>query len=358
MLLRSSSTPVLGSLIPSFNDGITNHHHESSCCSGSPSLFKHNQSVVSKRSSYHSSPTMSPDLSSSSSRGGGFRRVRSDGNLEALAAYDSGNEKGSGKEEPHVNHRPPRFPTRMHTRCSTLDTIPSFSLSSSETLDEGDLLEEEEGVEVNDVLIGRGKTELCDDLKVDAVVGSSGYGRDEMHIASGLGIQLIASYHGDGEDGGGGRKGGNGGLGGGGGGYNPGGGEGDDMQGTEEYYKRMVLENPGDSLFLRNYAHFLHQTKKDLKGAEEYYSRAILVDPSDGDILSQYAKLVWELHHDEDRASAYFERSVQASPHNCHVHAAYASFLWEVDQDEVPVEMDAVSMHQHFSKGSMASAGA
>ncbi|CAN0897651.1 hypothetical protein LINGRAHAP2_LOCUS19257 [Linum grandiflorum] len=347
MLLRSSSTPLLGSLIPSFNEGSPNNHHYSH------QHHQQQQSVVSKRPGYcHSSPSMSPDHSASFGSGGsgGFRRVRSDGNLEALAAYDCGS---AGKEDSQTNHLlPPRFPTRMHARCSTLDTIPSFSLSNSGIRQEEDLEEEDDEEEADGVVIGRDGSGLIDDLEVNDVVGSIGYGRDEMHIASGLGIRLISSYHGgEGGGGGGGRKGG-------GGGYNPGGGDGGDMKGTEEYYKRMVVENPGDSLFLRNYAHFLHQTKKDLKGAEEYYSRAILVDPSDGDILSQYAKLVWELHRDEDRASAYFERSVQASPHDCHVHAAYASFLWEVDQDDVSVELDAISMHQHIPKGSMASAGA
>ena len=34
---------------------------------------------------------------------------------------------------------------------------------------------------------------------------------------------------------------------------------GEDNQGVEEYYKRMVEENPGNPLFLRNYAQFLYQ---------------------------------------------------------------------------------------------------
>ncbi|MCL7046983.1 hypothetical protein MKW94_000128 [Papaver nudicaule] len=96
----------------------------------------------------------------------------------------------------------------------------------------------------------------------------------------------------------------------------------------------MVQENPCSSLFLRNYAQFLHKAKGDLKGADEYYSRAILADPRDGDILSQYAGLVWELHHDYDRACSYFERAVQAAPEDSHVHAAYARFLWEAEDCE------------------------
>ncbi|XP_059632300.1 uncharacterized protein LOC132274945 [Cornus florida] len=108
----------------------------------------------------------------------------------------------------------------------------------------------------------------------------------------------------------------------------------DEDENMEEYYKRMVHEEPCNPLFLRNYAQFLHQSKGDLRGAEEYYSRAILADPGDGEIISQYAKLVWELHHDRDKATCYFERAVQATPGDCYVLAAYASFLWETEEDE------------------------
>ncbi|KAL7243444.1 hypothetical protein ACSBR1_015773 [Camellia fascicularis] len=103
---------------------------------------------------------------------------------------------------------------------------------------------------------------------------------------------------------------------------------------TEDYYKRMVEENPSNRLFLRNYAQFLHQSKRDLQGAEQYYSRAVLADPADGEIILQYAKLVWELHHDQDKAMSYFERAVQATPEDSHVLAAYANFLWQTEKDE------------------------
>lgn len=54
---------------------------------------------------------------------------------------------------------------------------------------------------------------------------------------------------------------------------------------TEDYYKRMVEENTSNPLFLRNYAQFLYQSKRDLQGAEQYYSRAVLADPADGEII-------------------------------------------------------------------------
>lgn len=99
-------------------------------------------------------------------------------------------------------------------------------------------------------------------------------------------------------------------------------------------YKTMVDEQPGNALFLRNYAQFLHEAKGDTARAEEYYSRAMLADPSDGEIMSQYARLVWEVHHDPERCLGYFQKSVQAAPLDSHVLAAYASFLWEQDDDD------------------------
>jgi len=108
----------------------------------------------------------------------------------------------------------------------------------------------------------------------------------------------------------------------------------DTGENNEDRYKRMVEENPGNPLFLRNYAQFLYQSKGDLHGAEEYYSRAILADPADGEIIARYANLVWELHRDHKKAASYFERAVQATPQDCHVLAAYAKFLWETEGDE------------------------
>lgn len=99
-------------------------------------------------------------------------------------------------------------------------------------------------------------------------------------------------------------------------------------------YKTMVDEQPGNALFLRNYAQFLHEAKGDTARAEEYYSRAMLADPSDGEIMTQYARLVWEVHHDPERCLGYFQKSVQAAPLDSHVLAAYASFLWEQDDDD------------------------
>ncbi|KAL2469587.1 Tetratricopeptide repeat (TPR)-like superfamily protein [Abeliophyllum distichum] len=123
-----------------------------------------------------------------------------------------------------------------------------------------------------------------------------------LHLAMGLGIDVASFHSGIGTD-------------------------------VEEYYRRMVDENPRNNLFLRNYAKFLHQSKGDLIGAAELYSRAILADPYDGEIISQYANLVWLLHHDKDRAVSYFERAVQATPEDSNVLASYAKFLWETEDE-------------------------
>lgn len=103
---------------------------------------------------------------------------------------------------------------------------------------------------------------------------------------------------------------------------------------SEEYYVRMIKENPHNPVLLRNYAQFLSQSKGDLQGAEEYYSRAILVDPTDGETISHYAILTWQLHRDKYKASSYFKRAIQASPEDSDVLAAYARFLWQTEEDE------------------------
>ncbi|KAL3626490.1 hypothetical protein CASFOL_030039 [Castilleja foliolosa] len=108
----------------------------------------------------------------------------------------------------------------------------------------------------------------------------------------------------------------------------------DESNNVEEYHRRMVEKNPHNPSSLRNYAHFLHQSKGDLNGAEEYYSRAILEDPNDGQMLSVYAGILWQLHGDKDRAVAYFERAVLATPDDSNVLAAYAKFLWETEEDD------------------------
>ncbi|GLT54074.1 hypothetical protein SLA2020_273050 [Shorea laevis] len=325
MLLRSSSTPVLGSLLSSFPDSPSNNsnHYETNTTIKHPPLptIHQNHSKLplhqtgSLRLSSCSSSPISPSIADLDPNKG-FRRAQSEGNLEGLA-YASFN---NNEDQYFEMNQPKKFLGRP--MCFMLQTIPSFLGGREEEDEESDIEDDEERKELeeNEELLERDRREL--------------FGQ-EMFLARGLGIG-----GGGGGGSGGGRQ------------FNPAGsgGDGGDNPEVEEHYKRLVEENPGNPLFLRNYAQFLYQTKRDLQGAEDNYSRAILADPKDGEILSQYAKVVWELHHDQDRASSYFERAVQASPEDSHVQAAYANFLWESEEyeDGSDVTKDLEAMPPHF----------
>ncbi|XP_077227718.1 uncharacterized protein LOC143860788 [Tasmannia lanceolata] len=356
MLLRSSSTPVLGSLLFSFSESPNNFENNNRPPSGSENLkkisFLHG-TQPSFHSISHSIVGMS-DLDRESGMGPrGFRRARSDGNLAGLTESDI--------DELHNPN-----PTRISRRpSSVLETIPSFSVYNSREDEEEEEEEEEEEIGLSrcvtigenitsfggDFCFSNGKMDLVEEeLEGSEEILSMKGIESPLFLARGLGIDvgdLALDMNSSG-----------GGCGGGGGfswGDCNGCGDGSDM---ETYYKRMVEENPCDALFLRNYAQFLYQTKGDYHRAEEYYSRAILAEPGDGEILSQYAKLIWELHHDQERASSYFEQAVQAAPADCIVHAAYASFLWETEGED---EVGEVDLSQGFvgapiSYGAMASA--
>ncbi|WOL06166.1 hypothetical protein Cni_G14898 [Canna indica] len=290
MMLRSSSTPILGSLLPSESPNNNNLHPFASCHFSPASDGFHD---------------CSPSL--------GVRRTRSDGNLRSLLLSDH-----------HHSEDHPKCSSSRRAHPS-LETIRSFSVYGSRSTVAEEEEEEEEG-ERNDEDVAGGFDFASGFKMSDAGVNVTAL--PPLFLARGLGIDRVGS----GLLSAGGNY-----SGGGGGGGNcdvltgNGGGEQSDV---ETYYKKMVEENPGSALFLRNYAEFLFQAKGDLRRAEEYYSRAILADPGDGEILSQYAKVVWELHHDEERASCYFQRAVQASPQDSHVLAAYAGFLWEIEEEE------------------------
>ncbi|RYR03025.1 hypothetical protein Ahy_B06g081853 [Arachis hypogaea] len=368
MLLRSSSTPILGSLHSSFTDSPNNNSIHSESCHAfkhhlPPCVPQHHHQKI----SFHQSPFMqfsctSSPISPSISEGQckGFRRVQSEGNLEDLAIATCNN-----NNEDIVGDIPfKRFSARP--KCMVLETIPSFSVTKhkglceedaddEETDNDSDIEYEKESGSLMNLQKGMVLSEEVRDgsCRVGFAEREEKFGGKQMYLARGLGVDVCV-------DGIGGCRGGRGGgSGGGGGDYNSmssGGNDGDRSE-VEEYYKKMLEENPGNPLFLRNYAQYLYQCKEDHEGAEEYYSRAILADPEDGDVLSQYGKLVWELHKDEERASAYFERAVQASPEDSHVHAAYASFLWDTEEGEDDCN-DSECLPPQFHQGAMATAGA
>ncbi|MFQ6639046.1 hypothetical protein Gotur_016468 [Gossypium turneri] len=103
---------------------------------------------------------------------------------------------------------------------------------------------------------------------------------------------------------------------------------------TNVYYQKMIEANPGNPLFLGNYAKFLKEIRGDFRRAEEYCERAILANTNDGNVLSLYAHLIWENQKDAHRAQTYFDQAVQASPHDCFLLASYAKFLWDAEEEE------------------------
>ncbi|XP_068648308.1 uncharacterized protein [Aristolochia californica] len=103
---------------------------------------------------------------------------------------------------------------------------------------------------------------------------------------------------------------------------------------TDAYYQRMIEANPGNALFLTNYAKYLKEVRGDLAKSEEYCARAILANPGDGDVLSLYGNLIWTTQRDAQRAESYFDQAVQAEPDNCYVMASYARFLWDAEEEE------------------------
>ncbi|KAG2333618.1 hypothetical protein Bca52824_004798 [Brassica carinata] len=160
---------------------------------------------------------------------------------------------------------------------------------------------------------------------------------EDVEEGIGFGIIRTSSYDGEiplswavedeTEVGGGGGSGGKGRC----GGRSDGGDDGEDT--TDVHYRKMIEANPGNGIFLSNYAKFLKEVRGDYLKAEEYCGRAVLVSPYDGNVLAMYAELVWMIHKDSSRAESYFSRAVAAAPDDCYVQASYARFLWD-DEDE------------------------
>ncbi|KAJ6673213.1 TETRATRICOPEPTIDE REPEAT PROTEIN 5 [Salix viminalis] len=73
---------------------------------------------------------------------------------------------------------------------------------------------------------------------------------------------------------------------------------------TDVYYQTMIEANPGNPLFLINYAKFLKEVRLDVS------------------------------HKDASRAESYFDQAVKAAPDDCYVMASYARFLWDAEEEE------------------------
>ncbi|KVI12364.1 hypothetical protein Ccrd_009237 [Cynara cardunculus var. scolymus] len=313
MMLRSSSTPILGSLLPSISSESPNHHHH------------HHHDTTLKPSPIHKfspgsqhfttlSCTSSPI--SPSVGHGRIRRAQSEGNLEHLISSGGGNGGSGGGDQFSYCNPNKKTSSRLHSY--PLETIPSFSYQNSNFKSDDD----ESGDDgfgdfnVENTVRGLNKQLGFGNLVIKDEIEESG---SQMYLAKGIGVDAgFGCADGDVVGGGGG------------GGRNlssvgRGGDSGGDNHDVEEHYRKM-----------------------------EYYSRAILVDPNDGEILSQYAKLLWEVHHDKDRATSYFKRAV-------HV-ASEDSFLWEIEGEEDDDDEDEEGYFSNipplFSNGTMASATA
>ncbi|KAG6576080.1 hypothetical protein SDJN03_26719, partial [Cucurbita argyrosperma subsp. sororia] len=253
MLLRSSSTPLLRSLLPPDH---LHHHHDavgkhSPSPSHSPFAFRCNNKPLSFSDHHRAAPT-------------GFRRTHSEGNLITLShasdvidvhedpfSFDSFNFKPSNK----LSHRPNR---------SVLETIPSFSFYGSRARTE------EEDDEDDDQHADPEEDEVALENfgvhnRMDAAIVTPGVRAMEQawtRMNSGDGIGFVGDLQKEMHLARG--PGGGGGGGGGGGRRRSGGGGGGEQHGMEEYYKKMVVENPGNALVLSNYAEFLYQARSKL----------------------------------------------------------------------------------------------
>ncbi|PKA54148.1 hypothetical protein AXF42_Ash018158 [Apostasia shenzhenica] len=294
MLLRSSSTPILGSLLSSSSplfpespsNGFQQHHRRQSV-----------ERTTSNSSFLHGIACNYSPLSESSYQepSKGLRKTRSENNVEDLIPKGSGNRRS--QKPPSIRRGDP-----------ALETIPSFSMNSSREMEDDQIYAAD--------FSGEDRGERSDVAQSEPLFLARGVGIDR--VASGF--LNLGGDDGDGRDGNCSVK------------TDYGGGEGSEE--VEMYYKRMIGEGPSNPMILRNYAHFLHQCKRDLPRAEEYYSRAILADPGDADAISKYGNLIWELHSDFDRASRYLELAANMDQDNCYVQAAYASFLWETCEED------------------------
>ncbi|XP_052488045.1 uncharacterized protein LOC105772276 [Gossypium raimondii] len=85
---------------------------------------------------------------------------------------------------------------------------------------------------------------------------------------------------------------------------------------------------PNNSLFLTNYAQFLHLVVKDYDRAEEYFKRAIEVEPQDAEALGLYADFLWKVRNDQWGAEEMYIQAVEADTKNPFQVSKYANFLW------------------------------
>lgn len=276
MLLRSSSTPFLGSLLSSISESPSNHPElhgnalkhapspiHNNCCNAKLSCVNGGSQRLCK--SVMASPSPSFSENKGTPQPGFLRRVQSEGNLEELtnALYNMDDfstpnqyTKRSAKKANFSSLEPIPASSPHHK----LGAIGDYSYEEEHEEYSDQELDEEGNINPftveNYFVFEEMRQSMNSYGTMQEKKNLSSYGTVEgkMYLASGIGIS------GGFVDVGGG--GGFGGRGGGGSSYRPVdfGRDGGRNRGLdlEEHYKRMLEGSPGNPLFLRNYAQFLH----------------------------------------------------------------------------------------------------
>ncbi|XP_050209013.1 uncharacterized protein LOC126659722 [Mercurialis annua] len=110
---------------------------------------------------------------------------------------------------------------------------------------------------------------------------------------------------------------------------------------TDLVYQMGIAENPGNTLLLSNYAHFLYKVRHDYNRAEECFKRAIMSGPPDAETFSRYADFLWLVRNDLWNAEEVYLQAVEADPENHYYMSKYANFLWNTGAEDTCFPLSA-----------------
>lgn len=68
---------------------------------------------------------------------------------------------------------------------------------------------------------------------------------------------------------------------------------------AEEYYERAILASPGDGEVLSLYAKLMWEVRRDAPQAEAYFDQAVQASPDDCFVLGSYAHFLWDSEEGE-----------------------------------------------------------